>query len=111
MQALQQAVGSPLTEPAVNKYNHETYNKADYDPRHMVPFLADMFVSMPRSCNLAWYGARQETLFRFATVWEGLGFAGRIMADPELMQGNDLAEAIALDLTPDTLERADAFVF
>jgi hypothetical protein len=25
------------------KYTHETYNKINYDPRHVLPFLADMF--------------------------------------------------------------------
>ena len=109
VQALREAVGSPLTEPQVAKYTHETYNRTDYDPRHMVPFLTDMFVSMPRNSNLAWYGAGMEMLSRFATIWDRLGFTGKIVVDPELVKQNDLPEAI--DPTSDQLDRADAFVF
>ena len=94
VQGLREAIGSPLAEAPVVKYTHETYNKISYDPRHVLPFLADMFVSMPRSSNLAWYGAGAEMLSRFAAVWEKLGFTGKILADRDLVQRNDLAAAV-----------------
>ena len=62
MQALREVIGDPLAAPNVVKYTGETYNKVDYDPRHLLPFLADMFASMPRTCNVGWYGVREETL-------------------------------------------------
>ena len=101
-----EAVGSPLTEPQVTKYTQETYNNTDYDPRHMVPFLADMFASMPRNSNLAWYGAGLDMLSRFATVWDRLGFSGKILVDPELSAANDLADTIEFAAETDALDKA-----
>ena len=43
-----------------------------------MPFLADMFVSMPRNLNVGWYGARDETLRLFAGIWQRLGYTGKI---------------------------------
>jgi hypothetical protein len=36
--------------------------------------LADMFVIMPRTSNVAWFGTRVETLELFAAIWHKLGF-------------------------------------
>ncbi len=111
VQALRESVGPPLAKSQIAKYTHETYNKISYDPRHMVPFLADMFASMPRGSNLAWYGAGLEMLERFAAVWEKLGFTGKILTDRELVQQKGLSEAVRLDSTTVILDAADAFVF
>jgi len=109
--ALVEAIGTPLAEPQITKYSHETYDKSDYDSRHMVPFLADQFVSMPRSCSLAWYGAGVDMLARFATVWEQLGFTGNILVDPALVQQHDVARVILPELASERCDKVDAFVF
>lgn len=111
VRALRESVGSPLTEPQVAKFTLETFNKIDYDPRHMVPFLADMFVSVPKSSNLAWYGAGMEMLSRFAMVWDRLGFTGKILVDPELIRPNDLSDSIESEPASESLHSAYAFVF
>ena len=111
VQALRESVGSPLVEPRVVKYTHETYNEIDYDPRHVVPFLADMFVSMPKNSNLAWYGAGTEMLSRFAIVWNRLNFTGKILADCELIRQIDFPDAIEFGPTSEVLSAADLFVF
>lgn len=111
VEALREAIGEPLTEPHVTKYTHDTFNRSDYDPRHMVPFLADMFASMPRNTSILWYGAGGDMLSRFARVWRQLGFSGRIMVDVELVRQDDLPEPIELIGGSDGLNRADAYVF
>lgn len=111
VQALREAVGGPLDAPLINKYTIETFNKTDYDSRHMVPFLADMFASMPKATNLAWYGAGAEMLSRFAIVWNRLGFTGNILIDSGLTGTDALPAEIRPDLTSERLEAADALLF
>jgi len=109
VQALRDVIGDPLTAPNVVKYTGETYNTVDYDPRHLMPFLADMFVSMPRTFNVGWYGTREETLRLFAGIWERLGFSGKILLDQPLIQ-QDQAAPIRQISTPEVLAEADVFV-
>ena len=111
VQALREAVGSPLDAPQFVEYTTKTYNQVNYDPRHMVTFLADMFLSMPKAVNLGWYGAGIEMLSRFATVWNKLGFTGELLVDQELLQQKQLARAILASPSENMLDDADVFVF
>jgi hypothetical protein len=110
IQALREVIGEPLSAPNVVRYTAEVYNKVDYDPRHLLPFLADMFVSLPRASNLAWYGARAETLGSFASIWEKLNFTGKILLDRPALQPH-AAAPISHVLPAQALAKADAFVF
>ena len=108
-QALRDVIGKPLAEPTVVEYVGEMYDKTDYDPRHMLPFLADMFVSMPRTSNIAWYGVRPDMLRLFANLWTKLNFTGRILLDSPLLcePGTNTLHVPALE----ALAGADAFLF
>src|SRR6185437_14457794 len=109
--ALRESVGSPLREPRRIKYTHETFNKIDYDPSHVLPFLADLFVPMPRAFNVAWFGVRREMLSKFATVWKRLAFAGKILVDDELIEPGEFDVPIESDPTSQLVSAADVFVF
>lgn len=111
VQALREAIGEPLAEPKIVDRAVRAYNKADYDPRHLLPFLADMFVSMPRRTHVAWYGARMETLRLFAIVWDRLGFTGNILVDRPIDDAPHLTSAVRYVPSPDALTEADTFVF
>jgi hypothetical protein len=110
VQALEQAIGAPLVAPKTVEYTGETYNKTDYDPPHLMPFLADMFASMSRDSNVAWYGLRAETMRLFAIVWEELGFTGKIWIDQEFEYKHQLASAATL-LVPRNLITTEAVAF
>lgn len=112
VQALRDAVGEPLVEPTFAEYTSRTYNKVDYDPRHVLSFLTDNFVTAPRTLKLAWYGGSHEMLRRFITVWHSLGFQEDILVDREylahwLMEETSLRQLSRSDL----LTVAQAFVF
>jgi hypothetical protein len=107
LRALRETIGDPLTRPLRSAYKFESYNKVDYDPKHLLPFLTDMFASMPRNSNVGWYGARMETLRLFAAAWNRLQFTGKILLDQDPLR----EEAIAAISASQLLERADAFVF
>lgn len=81
VQALKDAIGSPLEQPTFARYTGDTYNQVDYDARHVLPFLADLFTASPRNTKLTWFGVRTETLERFSEVWRALGFNQAILID------------------------------
>ena len=111
VQALRSVIGEPLVAPNIVKYTGETYNKVDYDPRHLLPFLVDMFVSLPRTSSLAWFGGREETRRSFADIWQRLGFTGKILLDEKLISQGHTTPAMHHVSTPELLAHADAFLF
>ncbi len=110
VQALRDVIGDPLTAPNVVKYTGETYNKVDYDPKHLMPFLADMFVSMPRSlqCGLV----RRER----GNTPSVRGHLGKAEFHRQNSLGSSAdhskitATAIRYVSTPEVLAAADVFV-
>ncbi len=111
VQGLRDAIGAPLVAAPVAQYVGETYNQVDYDPRHLMPYLADMFVSIPRSSNLGWFGAREDTLTLFARIWERLGFTGEILLQWQSSRHDDTAPTIRRVSMEEVLAESDAFVF
>ena len=111
VQALREVIGEPLAAPKIVTYTGETYNKVDYDPPHLMPFLADMFVSMPRNLNVGWYGARDETLRSFAAIWQRLGFTGKIFLERDIGRQDLTGSVIEHVAMPELLAKADAFLF
>jgi hypothetical protein len=111
IQALRDLIGPPMAAPIVLEHTERARNKVDYHPFHLLPFLADMFVPIPRSSNVAWHGTNVETARLFAGVWERLGFTGKILLErPLLATGSDVA-AIRHITRSQALAEADAFVF
>jgi hypothetical protein len=116
VQALREVIGEPLAASKIVTYTGETYNKVDYHPPHLMPFLADMFVSMPRNMNVSWCGTRGETLRSFGDIWQRLGFTGKIFLErdneredqPTSDQSASVIQEIGL---PEQLAKADTFVF
>ena len=110
--ALKEQVGGRLLVPPVVTYTGKSFNQTDYDPRHLLPFLADLFVCSERGTNVAWLGGRSETLRLFAGIWRRLGFTGKILvSDAEVRDQGFVyvAEATRVDLKT-LLVDADAFV-
>jgi hypothetical protein len=89
--SLREVIGPPLETPAYATAASETYQNVDYDPRHVLPFLADLFVSSRRSLNIAWFGGRLETLRLFSLLWRKLGFMGKILIDENLLSADEIA--------------------
>src|SRR5262249_45357071 len=83
--ALKKQIGNGLAAPPVVSYTSQSYNKTDYDPRHLLPFLADLFICLEKDTNVAWFGARPQTLNLFSGFWRRLRFTGRIMVESTLL--------------------------
>ena len=113
IRALKGQIGERQSAPPVVAYVGENYNETDYDPRHVLPYLADMFVRCEKRTNLGWFGTRRDTLARFSGFWKDLGFTGDILVDQSLVREANLATAPqAIETNLDAiLSKADAFVF
>jgi hypothetical protein len=111
VQSLRDVIGAPLSAPKVTAYRPETFNQVDYDPSHLLPFLVDMFVSMPKTLDVGWYGARAETLRLFAQMWEKLGFTGRILVPQPSRLLRSSSSTIRDAAATEILTQADVFVF
>ena len=109
--ALRQSIGAPQTNVAVVKSAPETFDLMGYDPRHVLPFLSDLFVSERRDSVVGWTGLRRETLSLFANFWRSSGFGQPVVVDG----ANGLGRAAGLSgvsaaTRDEMLTRADAFV-
>jgi hypothetical protein len=112
VKALKETIGSPLTKPRFSYYTESMFDKVDYDPPHIMPFLADLFVSSSRDLNVAWYAIQTETLSLFARIWQKLGFTGKIFVDESFID-RSLCHRSHVHLAPRDaiLVEADVFVF
>src|SRR6516225_7599440 len=111
VKALRQTIGSPLTKPRFAHYVGSTYDKIDYDPPHIMPFLADIFFSAARNVNVTWYAEQTETLSLFASVWQKLGFTGKIMVDDSVIKESLRLANVHFVPKATALAEADVFVF
>ncbi|MGM4892804.1 hypothetical protein [Tardiphaga sp. 839_C3_N1_4] len=111
--ALRSAIGAPLEKPPIVKYSSESYGFVDYDPKHILSFLLDIFITANvQTMVIGWMGIRRETLEMFAQVWAKQGFVQPILVDETLARGsnlNDIPNVIAVSQV-DLFARAGAFV-
>ncbi|KAB0269713.1 hypothetical protein [Microvirga brassicacearum] len=104
---------TPLSTPLQRSYTPDFYDRCGYAPEHVLPFLIDLFASMPRTCSVAWFGQRGRMFELFVEAWAGLGFTSPILIAGELATlGNLEGEAHVNLLTLEEVEAtADAFIF
>ena len=99
-------------QPVEARYTPDSFGETAYDARHVLPFLMDLFVSLPRGLNVGWIGARADTFRMFAHAWRALGFGGRLLVDawsvPLLPAETPGVEAAG---RPGISEAADVLVF
>ncbi len=108
--ALGSAIGAPLEKPYQARYASEAYDKVEYDPRHVLPFLIDIFSAAPRSMKVAWLGRRTQTLEMFAKLWTSLGFTSPVMIQPDT---KNTPAPVGTRIEPDAqlFEEAESFIF
>jgi hypothetical protein len=111
--ALRSAIGPALEKPPIVRYSTESYGSVDYDPKHVLSFLLDIFVTAnTRQMVIGWLGLRRETLEMFAQVWARLGFVEPILIDASLAGSNklnDIPNTVVVS-QEELFARAGAFV-
>lgn len=104
-------IGEPMKQPVRSDHTGAVYNKVNYDSRHVVPFLIDIFCPYPRTANIGWYGARLDTLRMFWEMWKVLGFSGSILIDASNREGLVTIPDAVLVKPEKLRSQAAAFVF
>jgi len=109
--ALRESIGAPQDDVSVVRSTPETFDSMNYDPRHILPFLSDLFASERRDSVVAWTGLRRETFSLFANFWRSSGFSRPIIIDSVGGLGRSAGTTDAPAASPsEMLTRADAFV-
>jgi len=83
-----------------------------YPAEHVLPYLADVMVTMDRRGSYGWIGARPRMFHLFLAVWRGLGFTGGLVV-PDSCRHLVPPDADDIRLVADghVLDDADQFVF
>jgi hypothetical protein len=79
VRALAATLTGEMDEPAEVRHVPATFDAVDYDPRHVLPFLADVCASAPRHSSVGWVGGRDDTFRLFSSAWAHAGFTGPLM--------------------------------
>jgi hypothetical protein len=79
MQGVTGVIDGEWAEPVEAYYTPESYGQTSYEPRHVLPFLMDLFASAPRGINVAWVGGRPDSFRLFCEAWRRFGFLGEIL--------------------------------
>lgn len=70
---------APMAEDYTEASFFTAYADLSYPPEHVVPYLADLLMTLPRDLVPVWYGARPSMLTLFAQVWQALRFTSPIL--------------------------------
>lgn len=111
--AIRDAIATPLAAPTEARYVEASYDKVDYDPLHTLPFLLDLFVNAPRHWRLAWFGRRRDTFHLFLLAWQRLGFRESVLVEKSLSEhlAAGPTDPCTIQAQEAVIENADAFVF
>jgi hypothetical protein len=76
---LERAIGTAMEGLPAIDYDTEHFDRVAFDPSHVLPFLADIFPSYPRTTTIGWFGCRADLLAQFCDFWRTLGGATRVL--------------------------------
>jgi hypothetical protein len=113
LDGIRAVIKEEMIEPTTAAYVPETYNKVTYDPAHVLPFLADIFVNAPVGTSLAWVGGNPEMFRLFAALWREMGFGGALLVYDRLRVGlgSESGHSHKVSTLDGIADEADAIVF
>lgn len=113
LEGLDAIIKQEMVEPSNAFYTSESYNKVVYDPPHVLPFLADIFVNAPLGTRIGWMGANPDLFALFADFWQKLGIGGPILVADDLAEQLSAKSSTTAEVAKfDTInDRANAFIF
>lgn len=59
-------------------YNARSWNDLNYDPHHVLPYLCDLFSTVPRGWSISYAGCRNDSFALFCRALAEMGFVGRV---------------------------------
>jgi len=80
---LSAAISPATADSYENDADVPNWGDLTYSIDHVLPFACDQLVTLPRETQLLVSGCRPEFLQRLATVWEAMGFTGKLLVPSE----------------------------
>lgn len=81
----------PRVVPTHSTYRPDVSDVSAYSPEHVLPFLADIFIHLPRNVRLAWFGTGQAIVTMAASIWAEMEFQTPFsINDPDAVATADL---------------------
>ena len=74
IEALETVLLEPLAQPIETAYTFETYEQCGYVAEHILPYLLDLFATVPKLWSIGWIGARGHMFDLFCEGIRHLGF-------------------------------------
>jgi len=111
---LLRSVVAPLErEYTESSFTPRSFDSYDYEPGHVLPFIADLLKSHDRDASLAWCGARADMFDLVCQAWRLLGFRNPILVDEanSAVVGGRPPGAWQIASRGEWLRRADLLVF
>ena len=82
--AIEAAIPEPLKAPLEAGYEFTQYwDRIDYDPRHVLPFLLDLLVCAPRDLRIAYFGGHKAMFDLLRGALRRIGFEQDLFVSPE----------------------------
>ena len=110
--ALEAAIAEPLRQPLEAGYEFTQYwDRIDYDPRHVLPFLLDLLVCAPRDLRVAYFGGHKPMFELLRAALRRVGFEKEMLVSREDAARLGLAPEDLGVAAPDDVFAANIFIF
>jgi len=110
--ALEAAIAEPLKAPLEAGYEFTQYwDRINYDPRHVLPFLLDLLVCEPRDLRIAYFGGHRAMFDLLRVALRRVAFEKDILVCRESAARLGLAPDDAGVAASDEVFGANVFIF
>lgn len=105
----------PMPQPFyITSIEPRFFQDLRYDPEHVVPYVANVIGALPHHWNVAYAGCRKKMFAAFRSLWQALGFRGKILVTDQISERVlALRSDGIVEVAPESEvhARADLFVF
>lgn len=110
--ALEAAIPEPLRSPLEASFEYtQHWDRIDYDPRHVLPFLIDMLVCAPRDLRVSYFGGHQAMFKLLRIALQQIGFEKGVTVSRENAERLGLSPEDPSVAAVDEVFEADIFIF
>lgn len=104
----------PLAAPLSAFYTPESWSRVGYRPEHVLPFLLDLFASMPRGTRIGWIGLHAQMFALFRDAWRATDGSTPILVPQDrenMVRPDGEAEDVQSIPFDSLVTEADALIF
>ena len=113
LDALKAVIKTEMAIPTYARYTDDFEDSVTYDARHVLPFLADIFVNAAPGARIGWIGGSRDMFLAFSAFCNEMRFGGELLVERQFARqfsDGEIGDARVADLDH-LLQEADSFVF